>query len=223
MFFSVSVRFEKRFGEEILSTLADLAVLPRVLEELLRDANWRAELAPGISAVAVLKPISPPAGSLVMDAGGRLTVSQQILPLETELTLFGTSRPSDTQRVRVRELRIGQTGIGQTPAFIAPVLDSFAPAAFHEMADQDKLKAAAYEQLPSGVQASGDQELRTDHILLRPVVYEMLVQDKSVDPNPVPVPPVPEPQVRFEQLVPGGIVGDLLSQPHGPVYEKKTE
>ena len=103
------------------------------------------------------------------------------------------------------------------------MLDSFAPAAFHEMADQDKLKAAAYEQLPSGVQASGDQELRTDHILLWPVVYEMLVQDKSVDPNPVPALSYPNRRCALSSSFQEESWGDLLSQPHGPVYEKKTE
>ncbi len=202
LFFKVSVEFEKRFGEQVDTTLPDVDVLPRVLTEFNANANWRGELTSAATSLVTVLPITPPANTVVIDAGGLLTVSQRILPLNTDFTLFGTSRPADAQRVTINQLFIGGVGATSTPMF-----EPFAPAAFRDLSDRDKLKAPAYEDRMSGVQARGGHELRTDYVLARPVTYEVLISDTSVAPQTTRSAGQPEPRATFEALVPGGTIG----------------
>lgn len=218
LFFKVSVEFEKRFGEEVHTTLPEVDVLPLVVEEFERNDNWRGELSAGAASLVNILPVTPPADTVVIDAGGMLTVSQRVLPLNTEFTLFGTSRPADAQEVVVDEMQIAGT-----VANTSPIFEPFAPAAFRELSDRDKLNAPAYEKRVSGVQVRGGHELRTDYVLSRPVAYEVLLSDASVDPQTTRSAPQPEPRGVFESLVPGGRIGrSPLSQKLARTREEKT-
>lgn len=218
LFFKVSVEFEKRFGEEVHTTLPEVDVLPLVLEEFRRNENWRGELSAGAALLVTILPIAPPPDTVVIDAGGMLTVSQRILPFDTEFTLFGTSRPADAQRVVVDEMQIAGN-VANTSRIFEP----FAPAAFRDLSDRDKLNALAYEQRMSGVQVRGGHELRTDYVLALPVAYEVLLSDTSVDPQTTRSAPQPEPRGVFESLVPGGRIGrSPLSQKRSRTRETRS-
>ncbi len=218
LFFKVSVEFEKRFGEEVHTTLPEVDVLPLVIDEFRRNDNWRGELSAGAASLVNIFPIAPQADSVVIDAGGRLTVSQRILPFNTDFTLFGTSRPADAQRVVVNEMQIAGNAADTTPIF-----EPFAPAAFQELSDRDKLNAPAYEQRVSGLRVHGGHELRTDHVLSLPVSYEVLLSDASVDPQTRRSAAQPEPRGVFESLVPGGRIGrSPLSRQHARAREEKS-
>ena len=198
--FEVKVRFEKRFGEELLTSRPDIAVLPAVTAELERDAVWRGELGDATTSLVQLLPPGP--GAIVVDAAGAIAVSQRVLPLDTEFSLFGPSRPTDAQLVRIKELRLGAAAAGTSP-----LTDAFAPAAFREMSDPDKLAAPAYEQRPSGVVTAGDHALRADHVVRRDVAYEVLISDLAGGDGTQRLGRLDEPRAQFEALVPGGAAG----------------
>lgn len=207
LFFKVSVQFEKRFGEEAIETLPDIEVLPALILELNRNESWRAELTTGEQTLVVLRPLTPTAGTVVVDAVGRLTVGQRILPLDTDFSRFGISRPNDAERVSVKALRIG----GIDEAFIS-VQDDFAPAAFREMSDSDKLAAAPFERRPSGVQARTGQLLVTDAVIARPVAYEVIVSDSVSGASPTPRIKTPESDATtFDRLAAGGAAGRSMA------------
>jgi hypothetical protein len=202
LFFSVSVEFEKRFGEEALDTRPDVAVLPQVLDALGRDGAWSGQLSAGASALVSLLSPEPVDGTVVIDAAGTVTVSQRVLPLDTDVSLFGTSRPSDARRVSVTGLRLGDDA-----TTTEPVTDFFAPAAFRELSERDKLAAPSYEPRTSGVRAAGFDGLRTDYVIGRPVAYEVLVSDVAAGGQEEHLGPVDEARELFEALVPGGAAG----------------
>jgi hypothetical protein len=206
LFISVEVSLELRMGEEAPSTLPQVTVLPKLLEALRDDSAWTSELGDRANELVLLAP--PPAGTLVIDAGGLLTVSQRVLPLSTDFTLFGTARPNDVGRVSVHELRIGADSVaGTEPA--APtrdVTEAFAPAAFRAMPDEDKLRAPAFEQRTSGVQSVRGDALSTDSVLSHPVAYETIVFDTEAGEEPARGMDEPQPEV-FDSLVPGGRIG----------------
>ncbi len=79
----------------------------------------------------------------IMPPLGSVTWRQTVAPFDTPL-----------QRVRGRKLQApAQLKLTGLPAGAAAgPMDPFAPAAFHELADADKLTLPAYEQLPSGVE-----------------------------------------------------------------------
>ncbi len=218
LFFKVSAEFEKRFGEDLQTTLPEVDVLPLVLDEFRKNDNWRGELSTGASTLVTVLPIAPPADTVVIDAGGMLTVSQRILPFDTEFTLFGTSRPSDAQRIVIDEMQIAGNAVNTSP-----VLEPFAPAAFRDLSDRDKLSAPAYEQRMSGVQVRGGHELRTDHVLALPVAYEVLLSDAAVDPQTTRSGKQAEPRGVFESLVPGGGIGrSPLSRKQSRTREERS-
>jgi hypothetical protein len=199
LFFSVDVSLEARVGQEAPAALPEIAVLPQLLEALAKDEAWTAELSAGAHALVLLR--SPPEGTLVLDAAGVLTVSQKLVPLDTDFSLVGVARPSDVTRVGVGELRVGAAA-----APTRPVTDAFAPAAFRQLSDADKLRAPAFEQRPAGVQSTAGETAACDAVLSHPVEYERIVFDTAAAPAPRRGTDAPA-QGTFEALVPGGRIG----------------
>ena len=133
-----------------------------------------------------------------------LEISQSLVPLGAELKRFNNARPSDISSVNVFELRISGSAVPR--AELGDVSEEFAPQAFRDLSDKDKLAAASYEPMKGGVAAAGGKALATDYVIGRPVTYENIVDDGT--PN---VPPtrkkVAGTAPLFTALVRGGAVG----------------
>jgi hypothetical protein len=147
----------------------------------------------------------------VIDAAGLLTVTQKAVPLETDITRFGEARPNDVRRVSVHELRLGAASVSGTAdaARTRAVTEAFAPAAFADLPDTDKLRAPAFEQRPAGVQALSGEGLTTDAVVPCTVEYDTAVFDSEAHRPETRVPedeaPVPVPDAAiFGALVHGG-------------------
>ena len=100
--------------------------------------------------------------------------------------------------------------MGTTVLELDTVEEQFAPAAFTEMSDADKLKASSYEPFKSGVTARGGNLLQTDHVITRPVRHEQIVSDADPEADTI-VEPVRLQRkgnaMLFGRLVPGGAIG----------------
>jgi hypothetical protein len=157
--------------------------VPILTAELERAQNWQAGLPDWSAAGVSLLPIDPEQGHVVIDAGGTLTFSQRVLPFATTITRFGTSRPGDASRFDQPELWLGTTPgtPGATPEPAVPVTESFSPAAFQELSDDDKLRSPAFERRPAGIRATTGTGLRGTYAKVRPARYDLIVCD-SVDP-----------------------------------------
>ena len=198
LFVTVKVRFEERFGEEVTTTLPEVPVLAKLQSALAADHAWSAE--PGDASSTLVHVIPPPAGSLVIDAAGMLSVSQRLLPFATDFTLFGAAKPSDATRIDVAALYVGGEAVETRD-----VTDAFAPVAFRSMSDADKLKAAAYEQRPAGVRSRQGEEAVADFVLPHPVYYETIVLDTAVSAEAEYATQTPD-AAAFATLVTGGAV-----------------
>jgi hypothetical protein len=198
LFFTVKVRFEARFGEEVTTAIPEVAVLAKLQNALAADSAWSAELGDASSTLVHIIP--PPSGSVVIDAAGVLSVSQRLLPFATDFTLFGAAKPSDATRIDVAALFIGGEA-GET----RDVTDAFAPIAFRSMSDAEKLKAAAYEQRPAGVRSRHGEETAADYVLPYPVSYETIVLDTAAGAAAEHGTQTPD-AAAFATLVTGGAV-----------------
>jgi hypothetical protein len=147
----------------------------------------------------------------VIDAAGLLTVSQKVLPLETDFSVFGTARVTDATRVSVSALRLGAADAARRD-----VTEAFAPGAHRKLSDQERLSAPAFEQRPAGVQSLSGDGLAADRVLAHPVAYETLVSDSAAEPvrmvaggpaEPVRVVGGGPTGEQFEALAPGGAAG----------------
>lgn len=208
LFFSVTVRVEVTIGSAAPATLPLVSVLEKLLEAFADDAAWTATLGRGNELITLLPPA---AGDLVLDAAGQLTVRQQLMPLGRDIGLFGTARPVDAKRVTVQSLQIGTRTATVAGGDLDEVTDAFAPGAFKPLTDQEKLTAAAYEQMPAGVCASGGTELSTDDALAHAVHYETHAFDTpaaATEPRPAPADDLRQPDgARFGKLARGGAIG----------------
>jgi hypothetical protein len=206
LFIKVKVRFSTTWGDRAETSLPDIDVMPLVLEEFERDANWRGERLEHMADMVTMITPQLSADEILIDAAGMLSVTQNLLPLEMPFSLFTNSQPTDASEVWVHELRIGSTAMPLVDA-----KDEFAPAAYQALSDADKLKAPSYEQRTSGAVAQGTQALKSDHVINHSVVYEQWITDAG---------PAPEhdlsinlqstsygmDQQLFERLVPGGAI-----------------
>jgi hypothetical protein len=174
LFFSISVEFEKRFGPELTDSAPNVAVLPTLVDQLNKAANWIATLSATASELVSLLPQKPAGDAVVIDGCGSITVGQRVLPLNYEFSRFGNAVPSDVSKVWIAELRLG----GEVVPTV-DVTEPFAPAAYRVLSDPDKLQAPAFEPQPAGVQAVAGTSLHTDYVLLRPAAYDLIVLDTT--------------------------------------------
>jgi hypothetical protein len=170
LFFDISVPFSTTWGEDEDTLLPSIQIIPKLLDELNKDENWRAELPPLSNLRVSLRQIASDEG-LLLHPVGVLKVSQRALPLNLSLDKVGAQRPTDAKILSV-ELADGEL------AKIADATESFATAQFKDMSDSAKLSAPAYEKQPSGLAISvKGTQVRIGQPVLRVVRYEEITID----------------------------------------------
>lgn len=180
-----SVRFDKTLvsGERppLPPAVDALGELRRVLAA---PSSWRTLPARGQTHGVSLRAL-PDSPRLVLDPLGRLTVTQQLLPLNTprELDRFAGAPLAGARRF-VLGAAIG--GAVQQPDALQ---DDFAPAQFFDMSDDDKLAAPSFERFDAGI-AFGSEALVFDaqQAVAAPLDYEQIVIDDLHAP-PAPAQP----------------------------------
>jgi hypothetical protein len=170
-FFTLKVRFNKRFGEERNTSLPDLAVLPLLAEALRADDNWAGELAPQRHRLESLREAAEISGQLLLHPVGRLKISQKVVPLNVRIDRLGSQRPSDG-----REFKLEQV----TPAASGSIpQEAFAPAQFFDLTDEQKLTSASFKELDSGIRIGDAAGLHTGYGAAREVKYELKYIDSQ--------------------------------------------
>lgn len=179
LFFSFSVHFNVTWGDAQQVILPGIAVLPKILEAFNLDANWSAELPANRYNLVTLANIASQPGQVILQAFGAVKVSQVIMPLKLVIDKFGNNTPSDINMADIVALRLGglNTSINDEP-------ESFAPAAYKNMQDNDKLKSPSFTKEKGGVKVSDTDTLFVDYAWNRDVVYDVIVSD--FDPFPQP-------------------------------------
>ena len=140
--------FEHRVGPaERPALLPPVAVLPLLREALLDARNWSSELQKDEHPLVTLRSVQV-AGARLMHPLATLTVRQRIVPLDQPVTRFGSTRPSDGPRFSIAARETS----GAPLAVVArSVLDSFAPAQFRDMTDDEKLSSPSFVAMPAGL------------------------------------------------------------------------
>ena len=167
-FFTLKVRFNKTFGETRNTTLPDVAVLPLLAAALTADDNWEGELPEQRHR---LESIRETPGTLVVHPVGTLKVSQKVAPLNVRIDRLGGQRPSDAREFRITDV--------QPPRNPLAVQESFAPAQFFDLTDEEKLTSASFKQFESGVRVGDPERLHTAYAAARKVQYELKYIDSQ--------------------------------------------
>jgi hypothetical protein len=115
-------------------------VLPRLKEALGHPGNWVSHLPAGQRPMVTLRPRQEVANEVALHPLGTLTVKQNVVPLNLEITRFGQTTPAGARRFTL-----------SSDLPMQPVRDFFAPAQFFEMSDDEKLSWPSFQALDAGV------------------------------------------------------------------------
>lgn len=175
LFIKFKVKFDKTWGEKRENALPSTSVLPMLLEELNKDENWYTKegIAP-LELVTYATDVAEDASVLVKPYGS-LEVDQKVVPLDMTMEKFGNYQPEDISKVIIKEIVIGN--VAQDDDDVIDLRNSFAPAAYKKLADNDKLSAPSYEKQKSGVRASSTDAIVFDYGINRKVEYESIISD----------------------------------------------
>ncbi|SHO63535.1 DUF6603 domain-containing protein [Algoriphagus zhangzhouensis] len=174
LFFSVKVKFDVTWGDKKDTTLPDIEVLPLLLEAMEDIQNWRSVLSNPNSAGLRMKGLASEE-ELILTPNGSIEISQKVVPLEVEISKFGQFKPSDYTQFEVVSIQIGSS-TDSNPSYIT---ESFAPANFLDIKDNEKLALPSFQDQNSGVKLKSTDTLKTGAVLDRDVEYEQLIMDEE--------------------------------------------
>ncbi|MFJ8160052.1 DUF6603 domain-containing protein [Streptomyces sp. NPDC096136] len=175
LFFEISADFDITWGEEQVTTLPPVEVLPLLEAEFGKTEGWETRPPPagGGDPLVTLRKL-PDDHRLVLHPLGTLFVRQRAIPLGIRIDRVGAQRPSDGTRFQVTAdpacglVRLALTG------------DKFAMAQFQDMNDADKLSASGYEDQAAGVELGTEREaLDAVRVVRRSARYEAHVFDST--------------------------------------------
>ena len=174
LFFEISADFDLSWGEDRVTTLPPVAVLPLLAAELLKPEGWQTSLPTGSGKPLVSLRQLAKTDALVLHPLGTLTVRERALPLNVRLDRVGGQSASDGKRFSVTPAP------GSGLALVSVTGDKFAMAQFQDMSDAAKLSRPAYETQDAGLEltASG-ATLASGRVVRRSARYELHVIDSG--------------------------------------------
>ena len=173
----VNVSIAKTWGETKNTSLPNIAVLPKLKEALENKGNWITPLeqgATGVDSLVNMRTITDAPDSIIAHPDKSLSVSQKVVPLDLEITRFGTQRPSDFTKFSIELEAMTEDS----------VKEEFAPAEFLDLSEAKKL-GKSFEKYNSGVTAKGASKLVSDYFTERDVFFEEIIIDDIKKPSPV--------------------------------------
>ncbi len=120
-------------------------VLEQLKAALDDPRNWGGQLADGERRLVTLREAQPSV-HVPLHPLSRLAVKQNVVPLDLEIAKFGNATPAGA-----RLFKIGGVSVGGNSVTFRPEKDSFAPAQFLELSDDEKLLAPSFETMTAGV------------------------------------------------------------------------
>lgn len=170
-FFTVSFPFDYRSGGDAPAALPASDPTDELVAALRDPRSWGSELPTGADAAVLVRALPPAPGALRVHPLGRLTLTQNVVPLGVAIERFGPSRPS-----AARTFTLGPfTGNG-APLPSTPVQGDFAAGQFFELSDHEQLSRPSFEKMQAGV-ALGATAITAGESLDTAMEYETIVID----------------------------------------------
>lgn len=205
-----SANFDETWGPAPKTTVPEIAVAPLVEEALREESAWKTVISNKKKETVTFKNIE---SVFILHPAGQLSIGQKIAPLGVKLSRYGTQKISDGGLYNISEVKIAdEVQITQSE------LEQFAPANYRDMNDGQKLKAASFEYLRSGVKVNmpSSSDLHMDTYILKEVKYDMVLIDKL---HTAPKDIMEFGSLMVNEFVSGGVIGtsDL-----GAHFKKET-
>jgi hypothetical protein len=177
LFIKVKVSFDKTWGENKTNSLPSTAVLDLLLAELEKDTNWQALPAANAEELVTLNPEVSLTDAVLVRPFGSLEVNQTVVPLDLTMEKFGNYVPEDITQATVKRIRVNSEDFED--ADFTDLKNSFAPSAFKNLSDADKLSSPSYSKQNSGVRLTTTDQTVFDYGINRDVKYEVILSDEE--------------------------------------------
>lgn len=174
-FVKIKVKFDKTWGESRTNSLPSTSVLPMLLDELSKSTNWKTSANSALPETVTLAGYAVPEGEVFVKPDGSLEIDQMAVPLNLTMQKFGNYIPADISKVIIKNIIVGNDTF--SAASLTALLNAFAPAAYKEMEDEDRLTAPSYEDQQSGSRLNITDEIVFDYGINRLVQYETILSD----------------------------------------------
>jgi hypothetical protein len=144
-------------------------VLAQLTQALASPSSWSTQRSATQTHGVALRSLPPaaPNAPIVLDPLGRLTVKQQVVPLNTnrDIEIFGGAPIAGARRFTLA------AALNGAPLLSDPLRTPFAPAQFFEMSDDEKLAAPSFESMDAGA-TFGDAHVTFDPAQVIPAPLE---------------------------------------------------
>ena len=173
-----SVRFDKTLVEgERPPRLEPVNVTEQLMVALNDARNWSGQLAEGERRAVTLRETGDP-DQINLHPLGRLSVKQNVVPLELEIAKYGNTTPAGARLFKINKLSVN----GKETEF-SRVNDFFAPAQFLELSEDEKLAAPSFEAMMAGISVGAESFLFTmnegDILEDEAITYETIIVDRE--------------------------------------------
>ncbi|MEH1014762.1 DUF6603 domain-containing protein [Micromonospora sp. CPCC 206060] len=151
LWWETSASFDWRHGDKPVERDPSNVNVAGLLGEALSAASaWEAGPGlPGPEAVT-LRSVTDAGDALLLAPGATLAVRQNLIPLDVELTRFGTSRITGPNRFTISEVRAG-TGDGVVSGTLGQtIMDDFAPGQFQDLSPEQQWMMPGFERQAAG-------------------------------------------------------------------------
>lgn len=178
LWFDITIPIDKTLIEgERPPALAPVVVMPQLVAAFQDPQNWTGQLADNHRRMVTLRE-SAATDQIALHPIGRLSVKQDVVPLNLEISRFGNTTPAGARLFEVNSFSVNDNDVT-----FDRVKDFFPPSQFLELSDDEKLTAPSFEPMVAGVSIGSDSFLFTsnDGDLLEDetLTFETIVIDRE--------------------------------------------
>ena len=165
-FFSVSASLDISWGDSTPAILPQKPVLPDLLAAFQDARNWSTALPDRTTQAVTLSTPKPDDNTLRVHPMGSLSVRENVVPLDLQITRYGNATPSDGNFFSISDVQIdGHEESKQN------FQDYFAAGQFLALSDADKVSRPSFERYDAGINI-GSSEIVSGADAPRTVTYE---------------------------------------------------
>ncbi len=192
LFFDVDIDVEVEWGSAPATPLPSVEIRPQIVAALEKPENWLAQMPAGGESLVTLS--QPTTDAILAHPLGEVSVIQRVVPLQTDITRVGNSRPSDGTRFDISGVAIG-AGPTQPPRRHT---EHFARGEYLDLTEEQKLSTPSFEQFPAGISVSSDDyRVGGGQVAFEPDMETLYLE---------------QPELRFVHLVPKALFQTLAAR-----------
>lgn len=166
-----SIRISKHFGDTIDEQIEDVNVLPELTAAIDNPDNWLILNKRGNDIVTTRK---TKGDDLFLHPIGTVAMNQSAVPLELTIEKFANAKPKDYSKFYFESFKINTKNYSEKK-----LTESFAPALFRNLNNEQKLSAPSFEKYKSGFEL-GTDEISAEYLTKRVIEYNPVVIDRAV-------------------------------------------